>query len=124
MNKYVKIGLFGFLIWLIPFMVSFIIFPLRDSNRPLFESIMPVILTLIVVIFSILYFKKVDIISIKEGFIIGFIWFIISLIIDLLLFIPSSPMQMTLVDYMMDIGFTYLIIITIPLGFSYLIESK
>ena len=124
MNKYVKIGLFGFLIWLIPFMVSFIIFPLRDSNRPLFESIMPVILTLIVVIFSILYFKKVDIISIKEGFIIGFIWFIISLIIDLLLFIPSSPMQMTLVDYMMDIGFTYLIIITIPLGFSYLIEGK
>jgi hypothetical protein len=124
MNKYVKIGLFGFLIWLIPFLVSFIIFPLRDSNRPLFESIMPVILTLIVVIFSILYFKKADIISIKKGFIIGFIWFIISLIIDLLLFIPSSPMQMTLVDYMMDIGFTYLIIITIPLGFSYLIESK
>ena len=37
-----KAVLFGFLIWLIPFVVAFIIFPLRESSRPLFESIMPV----------------------------------------------------------------------------------
>lgn len=36
---------YGFLIWLIPFIVAFVIFPLRESARPLFESIMPVAVT-------------------------------------------------------------------------------
>jgi hypothetical protein len=124
MKKYLKIGLYGFLIWLIPFFISFIIFPLRDLNRPLFESIMPVILTLIVFIFSILYFKNVDKTSLREGLIIGLIWFFISIIIDLILFMPSSPMQMTFMDYMMDIGFTYLIIFILPIGVSFLKQHK
>ncbi len=37
---------FGFLIWLLPFVVSILIFPLRTSHRALFESIMPVALNL------------------------------------------------------------------------------
>jgi hypothetical protein len=35
---------YGVLVWLIPFAVAFLIFPLRQSARPLFESIMPVAL--------------------------------------------------------------------------------
>ena len=125
MKKYVKwiIG-FGILIWLIPFLVSFVVFPLKDSNRPLFESIMPVILTITVVIFSILFFKRVDREFMKEGFIIGIVWFTISIIIDLFMFIPESSMHMSLVDYIMDIGLTYLIILVIPVGFGYMLEKK
>jgi hypothetical protein len=37
---------------------------------------------------------------------------------------PESPMQMTLSDYIMDIGITYLIILIIPVGTSYLIQKK
>ena len=125
MKKYVKwiIG-FGILIWLIPFLVSFVVFPLKDSNRPLFESIMPVVLTITVVIFSILFFKRVDREFMKEGFIIGIVWFTISIIIDLFMFIPDSSMHMSLVDYIMDIGLTYLIILVIPVGFGYMLEKK
>ena len=125
MKKYVKwiIG-FGILIWLIPFLVSFVVFPLKDSNRPLFESIMPVVLTITVVIFSILFFKRVDREFMKEGFIIGIVWFTISIIIDLFMFIPESSMHMSLVDYIMDIGLTYLIILVIPVGFGYMLEKK
>jgi len=125
MKKYVKwiIG-FGILIWLIPFLVSFVVFPLKDSNRPLFESIMPVVLTITVVIFSILFFKRVDKEFMKEGFIIGIVWFTISIIIDLFMFIPESSMHMSLVDYIMDIGLTYLIILVIPVGFGYMLEKK
>jgi hypothetical protein len=97
---------FGFLIWLIPFLVSFVIFPLRSSNRPLFESIMPVILVLTVMIVSVLYFKKIEKESLKEGLIAGVLWFVLSLIIDLLLFLPASPMQMNFSDYIIDIGLT------------------
>ncbi|MCK5030146.1 MAG: hypothetical protein KAR64_01640 [Thermoplasmatales archaeon] len=125
MKKYVKwiIG-FGILIWLIPFLVSFVVLPLKDSNRPLFESIMPVVLTITVVIFSILFFKRVDREFMKEGFIIGIVWFTISIVIDLFMFIPESSMHMSLVDYIMDIGLTYLIILVIPVGFGYMLEKK
>ncbi len=60
MNKYVKLAGFGFLIWLMPFLVSFVIFSLKSSNRPLFESIMPVVLVLAVMTSSVLYFKKIE----------------------------------------------------------------
>jgi len=125
MKKYVKwiIG-FGILIWLIPFLVSFVVFPLKDSNRPLFESIMPVVLTIIVVTFSIIFFKRVDKEFMKEGFIVGIVWFTISIVIDLLMFIPESSMHMSLVDYIMDIGLTYLIILVIPVGFGYTLEKR
>jgi hypothetical protein len=124
MNKYVKLVGFGFLIWLIPFLVSFVIFPLRDANRPLFESIMPIILVLTVMIISVLYFKKIEKKSLKEGLIAGVLWFVLSLVIDLMLFLPASPMQMSFSDYMMDIGLTYLIILMIPIGISALVSKK
>jgi len=124
MNKYMRLVGFGFLIWLIPFLVSFVIFPLRSSNRPLFESIMPVVLVFAVMIFSVLYFKKIEHQSLREGTLIGVVWFVISIAIDLVLFLPPSPMQMSIADYMEDIGLTYLIILIIPIGFSVLLNKK
>jgi len=124
MNKYVKLVGFGFLIWLIPFLVSFVIFPLRNTNRPLFESIMPVVLVLTVMIISVLYFKKIEKESLKEGLIAGVLWITLGLAIDLLLFLPASPMQMSFSDYMMDIGLTYLIILMIPISIGALVSKK
>ena len=124
MNKYVKLVGFGFLIWLIPFLVSFVIFPLKTSNRPLFESIMPVVLVFAVMISSVLYFKKIDKDSLKEGILAGVLWFVISLVIDLLLFLTVSPMQMSFIDYMTDIGLTYLIILMIPMGIGALLNKN
>jgi len=124
MNRYVKLFGYGFLIWLIPFLVSFVIFPLRSSNRPLFESIMPVSLVFAVMICSVLYFKKGENQSIYDGIIAGVIWFFISVLIDLLLFLPSSPMQMSFLDYITDIGLTYLIIFIIPFGVGILMYKK
>lgn len=124
MNRYVKLFGYGFLIWLIPFLVSFVIFPLRSSNRLLFESIMPVSLVFAVMICSVLYFKKGENQSVYDGIIAGVIWFFISIFIDLLLFLPSSPMQMSFIDYMTDIGLTYLIIFIIPFGVGILMYKK
>ena len=118
------IMLFGFLIWLIPFVVSFFIFPLRSSSRPLFESIMPVVLTSAVVLFTVRYLRKINREFVKEGIFIGIVWLVISLVIDLILLMPESPMQMTLSDYGMDIGITYLIILIIPVGSGYLMEKN
>jgi hypothetical protein len=123
MNRYLKIGLFGFLLWLIPFAVSVLIFPLRTSQRPLFESIMPVVIAIWTVFFSILYLsgKKSDLL--KEGILIGIAWLLISIVLDLMIFI-EGPIKMPLWDYVADIAVTYLMIPTITSGFGYLMEHS
>ena len=119
-NKYVRVGLFGFLTWLIPFGVSVLIYPIHDSQRPLFESIMPVVVTLCAVGFAILYFRRVRVDFLREGVLTGVAWLAINILLDLLMFM-QGPMKMPLADYMMDIGLTYLIIPTVTVGFGYLL---
>jgi hypothetical protein len=115
--------LYGFLLWLIPFIVAFFVFPLRETERPLFETIMAVTVTLAVVVLSILYFGKMDGGYFREGIRIGILWFVISIVIDLLMFM-WGPMKMSILNYMYDIGFTYLIYPTVTIGFGYLLQRK
>lgn len=115
---------YGFLIWLIPFLVSLAIFPLKETNRGLFESIMPVVVSACVVFFSISYFSKLGSQFLREGTLTGTTWLTISLAIDLFMFLPESPMQMPFIDYMADIGLTYLIMPAITIGFGQLLEKR
>lgn len=119
MNNYLKIVLYGFLVWLLPFVVSFLIYPLKVAGNPLFESIMPLVISLSVVVLAYFYLKDIKGDYVKEGVIVGVLWFITSIAIDLILFSSPSAMQMSLAEYMMDIGITYLMIpfITIGMGF-------
>jgi hypothetical protein len=121
MNNYLKICLFGFLLWLIPFVVSILIFPLRVSQRPLFESIMPVVIVIWTVFFSIMYLSGLESDFQKAGAFIGLAWLFISIFLDLLFFL-EGPMKMSLLDYAMDIGATYLMIPFITFSFGYLLE--
>lgn len=124
MKSYLKIIIFGIFVWLVPFLVSIFIYPLKTAGSPLFESIMPLVITIMVVILAYSYLKSIKIDLIREGMIIGVIWFIINIAIDLALFLPSNPMQMTLTNYMMDIGITYLMIPVITMGMGYMAENK
>lgn len=124
MNKNLKIILYGFLVWLIPFAVSFIVFPLKTTMRPLFESIMLLVLSLVVIALAYYYIKNLDSNFVKEGFLIGISWYIINIAIDLFLFMPVSPMHMSFVVYMMDIGLTYVMIPVITMGMGFMADNK
>jgi uncharacterized membrane protein len=123
MKSIKKTLLYGFLIWLFPFVIAFSIFPIRVSNRVLFESIMPVVLTVSVVFFTYLYFKKLEDNFIKEGVMLGIIWLAISFVMDLAMFM-EGPMKMAFSDYVMDIGLIYLMIPIMTVGFGYLSKTK
>lgn len=77
-----KALLYGVAVWLIPFVVASLIFPLRASNRPLFESIMPVAVAGGVVIFAVRYFRSVTAGFVAEGLRLGLLWLAISIAID------------------------------------------
>jgi hypothetical protein len=115
--------IYGFLNWLIPFIVALLIFSIRQNDRPLFESIMPVVVTFSVAVFSILYFKKVGARFLQEGVLLGAIWFFLDVVIDLVMF-SSGPMKMGMVDYFKDIGLTYLIIPIVTVASGFLVQTK
>ena len=117
--------LYGILIWIVVFAVSFAIFPIHDSNRLLFESIMPVAVVASVVLFSILYFRRLDKGFLNEGIKLGLLWVITNIVIDLPLFLlEGSPMKVTLAEYLFDIGVTYLMIPVITIGMGFLLEKR
>jgi len=122
--KSIKRAIFyGFLIWLIVFAVAMLIYPLRSSNRPLFESLMPVALVTCVTAFAVLYFQRVESRPLREGILLGVVWFIANLAIDQLMF-SWGPMKMSFADYMADIGLTYLLIPVIAIGIGYLLAKR
>jgi uncharacterized membrane protein YpjA len=112
---------YGFLIWLVPLIVSFVIFGWHESERPLFESIMAVAVTATTAVLGIFYLRSVTRDFLREGIAIGVTWYVIAVVIDLLMFMwGPEDMRMTFADYMKDIGITYLIIpvVTIALGYA------
>lgn len=115
--------LFGFLIWLIPFAVAFALFEVRNARRPLFESIMPVTVALVVVVFAVRYFRRVTANHVGEGMRLGLLWMAISVLIDLPLMI-SPPISMTPLDYAADIGLTYTIMPIITTGMGVALQRS
>ncbi len=111
-----KAILFGFFIWLVPFVVALGIFPLRESSRSLFESIMPLVVTTVTVMLAVRYFRQVKHDHVREGVLVGVLWLAICVLIDAPLMLFRGPMLMTLGEYMGDIGLTYVIIPAITVG--------
>jgi hypothetical protein len=105
------IGL-GFLMWLIPFIVAFLVFPLRESARPVFESVMAVTVTGTAVGLGLAYLRRVARAYAREGLAVGAAWFVLCVLIDAPLMLLGGPMQMSVGAYFGDIGLTY---VSIPL---------
>lgn len=114
---------YGVLLWVLGFAIAFMIFGIREGNRPLFESIMPVGLSLGVVFFSYQYFKRFKKDYFRQSLKLGVSWLVISLLLDSIMFF-DGPMKMTLSEYISDIGVTYLMIPIITAGIGYILEKN
>ena len=113
-----KALLFGFLVWLVTFAVAFAISPIRETSRPLFESIMPVAIAIIVVPLGVVYFRRIRRRLMREGLRLGLLWVLMCVAIDAPLMLLGWPMYMTVPEYLADIGVTYLMIPVITIGIA------
>jgi hypothetical protein len=118
MGSFRRAVLYGVTVWLVPFVVAFLIFPLRESNRPLFESIMPVAIALVVVVLAVSQVRRAGRASVRDGVLLGVLWLVISTAIDAPLMLLGGPMRMTIGQYVADIGVTYLMIPIITTGIA------
>ena len=98
MKKNLKIVFYGFLAWLIPFVVSFFFYSKEGLtiNIHFFKTIMIIVGSISASILLVSYFKKVSAPYLKEGIIVGVIWFALNIVLDLLILIPIFSIIMTL----------------------------
>lgn len=119
-KKYFKCLLYGFLVWLIPFLVS-LFFYTKEGNLNidifLFKTIMILIGSISSSFFLIFYFRKIESNFVKEGIILGFIWFSLNVLLDLLILV--FIFKMPILNYFIEIGVRYLVIpiTSITIGF-------
>jgi hypothetical protein len=123
MRKFLRLLLFGFLSWLLTFLASVCIFPLKAEHRPLFETLVGVCLTISTVLFTVIYFRKVQSDFMREGLLLGLAFLLCNIVFDLCLFM-EGPMKMTFGDYMMDIRLAYLSLPIVTLGFAYSLQTS
>jgi len=111
MNKYLKIVLFGFLVWLVPFVASLFFYTAEGKlviDVFLFKSIMIVVGSIVGAFLLISYFKNINKDYLKEGILVGVIWFGINILLDLLVLVLMF--EMPVVDYFTRIGLGYIVI--------------
>jgi len=109
MNKIFRNILYGFLVWLIPFVIS-IFFYSREGTLSIdifvFKTIMIVVGSIVGAIFLVSYFKKISGDYLKEGIILGVVWFGINIVLDLIILVPMSKIGIW--DYFVQTGLRYL----------------
>jgi hypothetical protein len=115
MGDRVRLVVYGFLVWLIPFAVGFVTFPIRIEQRELFESIMAVTLAAVVTSLAFDHLRRTSGGWTAAGLTAGIVWMAIAIVIDLPLFL-SPFIAMSTGEYIADIGVTYLVIPIIAAG--------
>jgi hypothetical protein len=101
MNKIVKIILLGILLWLIPFLVSIPFWDITTNQLKIslhwFDAIMAVTWAITFAIVACLYFSKLETGFAKEGWIVGFSWYIIVVLLDL--FVLVYFFKMAIIEF-------------------------
>jgi hypothetical protein len=98
----------GFVSWLLPFVFGFIIFPLKQRNTALFESLMALVIVITAALLGRRYFRDAMPMSMTEAALVGSVWLAVNLILDYPMF-AYGPMQMTAAHYYSEIGAGYLL---------------
>ncbi len=97
----------GVMSWLIPFVISFILFPLKQWNAPLFGALMGLVVLLAGAVLLHRYFRNRSV-SVNEAVLVGMMWLVLNLSFD-------YP-KMTAWSYYSEIGLSYLMLPAFAFG--------
>ena len=102
-----RAALLGVMSWLIPFVISFILFPLKQWNAPLFGALMGLVVLLTGAVLLHRYFRNQSV-SVNEAVLVGMMWLVLNLAFD-------YP-KMTAWSYYSEIGLSYLMLPAFAFG--------
>jgi hypothetical protein len=114
--------LLGSVSWFVPFLISFLVFPVKQWNAPLFATIMTLVVLLTAGVMLRFYFRG-RAVAPSEALLVGVLWFVCNLVLDYPLF-SHGPMRMTALNYYSEIGLDYLIFPFFAFGAARLATSQ
>jgi hypothetical protein len=106
MMAWKRATLLGLASWAIPFVFSFLLFPLKKPNAPLFETLMTLAILVTAGALFQRYFRG-RAVSVGEAVRVGLLWLAVNLIMDYPMF-AYGPMKMPVWAYYSEIGLVYL----------------
>ena len=102
---------YGFITWLLIYIISTSFDPIITDNIPYVNLIVPMTIIIVTGVFGILYIRNIDENEVVEGILLGVIFIIIDIACDLLFFIiPKNPSPM-LENYTLHL--TSMVVITL-----------
>lgn len=122
MKSIKKLFLYGFLLWFIPFIFSFIFSSLRETEPIFYKAITTNILATTLITVTFLYLKNVDSKYLRTSIFISLIWLSISILFDLPIF-ASGIVDLGVGEYFGEVAFSYLLIILFPISSGLLMNS-
>ena len=97
----------GVLAWLVPFLLSLALSPLRQANAAMFTTVMFLILVVTSGALLVYFFRRRPV-RLRVAVLVGAFWMVISLALDSLVF-SRGPMRMSALAYFSEIGLAYLV---------------
>ncbi|VVB75590.1 Uncharacterised protein [Candidatus Tiddalikarchaeum anstoanum] len=118
MNNYLKIMLYGALIWVVPYALSMALFPtgIMTTMPNLFKNIMTLSGSITGLVATVLYFKKSKT-DIRGAWIVVIIWLVVNWLLDFALLMPYTGYDFG--KYFLDIGISYPAMVVGPLAIAY-----
>ncbi|EPG75115.1 hypothetical protein LEP1GSC058_0134 [Leptospira fainei serovar Hurstbridge str. BUT 6] len=124
-NIIIRVLLFGFLVWLIPFVIAFGFYSPDGKLQTdifLFKTVMILVGNATGCYFLFLISKRVTLPALKPFLIIGVIWLLENLGLDMLILVPMS--KMNLHDYFIQIGLRYFVILFVSTAVGAAIDAS
>ena len=128
MDRYVRIALLGAATWLIPFLLSFMLYKPEGGfivDIFLFKTIMIVVGSAVGAALLVLYFREVKQKFLLEGITVGFSWFVINIVLDVIILLPMYGNPVEIFDsYLAEIGLRYLMITSMAIAMGFALQKK
>lgn len=124
--NYLRLSLFGFLVWLIPFIAAFpFVSPEGTYNidETFFRTIMIIVSGIVGVYFMTQYFKNIEIFYWRGAFALSIIWLVINWGLDILM-VYFGVFDMDILVYFQNIGLRYVSIPIYAFGIAYILSKK
>ena len=87
--------IFGIVIWALSYILSAIFGPIFAYTLPHIDFIIPLITIVVTGFFGILYIRNIDTNEVVEGILVGIVFIIIDIILDMIFFVlPNAPNPM------------------------------
>jgi len=115
-----RVLLYGLGVWIGLVVVSLVLLPFEDANNALYESVKSSALVAIALGFTIRYMRKATETSLGEGVLVGLVWAVMAVALDLVLYLLGA-FTIGIAEYFSDVASSYLIIpIVTVLAMTYL----